>query len=164
MKRSLVLITATALVAGSALAGSAIARDRADRAPMSANQIADQYAARTARIKAYLRLTEEQAKNWPGFEIAMVEMGKRSADRQVAMQNEGKVQTDGRAQTDSKKQNGEVDIIEQMRRQAKYLGERSADRKAIADAAEPLYVSLDNGQKQRFSEVLVGLTRGTDRD
>lgn len=164
MKRSLVLFTAAVLMAGSASTGTAIARERADRASMSANQIADQYAARTARIKADLRLSEEQTKNWPGFETAMVEMGKRSADRQLAMQNESKAQTDGRASIDSKKQGSEVNVIEQMRRQAKYLGERSADRKAIADAAEPLYVSLDTAQKQRFSEVLVGLTRGPDRD
>ena len=51
--------------------GSAGRRDRSDRAELSANQIIDQFAARTARIKADLRLTPEQAKNWPAVESAV---------------------------------------------------------------------------------------------
>lgn len=147
MRKALVLFTTAALVAGSALAGPALARDRMDRAELSANQITDQYAARTARIKADLRLTPEQAKNWPGFESAMNDLAKASADRQMAMQ------------TPSTQPKGPVDIIEQMRRQAKYMSERSVERKAIADAAEPLYVSLDDQQKRRFAAELLNLSR-----
>src|ERR1700681_3204129 len=110
MRKALVLFTTAALVAGSALAGPAVARDRLDRAELTANQITDQYAARTARIKADLRLTPEQAKNWPGFESAMNDIAKTNADRQMAMQ-----------QTTGTQPKGPVDIIEQMRRQAKYL-------------------------------------------
>jgi len=147
MRKALVLFTTAALVAGSALAGPALARDRMDPAELSANQITDQYAARTARIKADLRLTPEQAKNWPGFESAMNDLAKASADRQMAMQTPG---------TQPK---GPVDIIEQMRRQAKYMSERSVERKTIADAAEPLYVSLDDQQKRRFAAELLNLSR-----
>jgi len=147
MRKALVLFTTAALVAGSALAGPALARDRMDPAELSANQITDQYAARTARIKADLRLTPEQAKNWPGFESAMNDLAKASADRQMAMQTPG---------TQPK---GPVDIIEQMRRQAKYMSERSVERKTIADAAEPLYVSLDDQQKRRFAAELLNLNR-----
>jgi LTXXQ motif family protein len=147
MRKALVLFTTAALVAGSALAGSAVARDRLDRAEITANQITDQYAARTARIKADLRLTPEQAKNWPGFESALNDIGKTNADRQMAMQ------------ANDTQQKGPVDIIEQMRRQAKFLGERSVERKTLADAAQPLYASLDDQQKRRFAAELVNLTR-----
>lgn len=147
MRKALVLFTTAALVAGSALAGPALARDRMDRAELSANQITDQYAARTARIKADLRLTPEQAKNWPGFESALNDIAKANADRQMAMQTTG---------TQPK---GPVDIIEQMRRQAKYMSERAAERKTIADAAEPLYASLDDQQKRRFATELMSLSR-----
>jgi len=144
MKKALVLFTTAALAAGSALATPAVARDRPE---LTANQIIDQYAARTARIKADLRLTPEQAKNWPGFESAMKEIAKANADRVMAMQ------------TSTEPQKGPLDIIEQMRRQAKYLGERSVERKKLADAAQPLYASLDDQQKRRFAAELVNLTR-----
>ena len=121
-------------------------RDRSDRAELSANQIMDQFSARTARIKADLRLTTEQDKNWAGFETAMVEIGKRSADRQVA------------AQADRTPQQGPVDVIEQMRAEAKVLSERSVDEKTIADAAQPLFASLDDQQKRRFARELLRLS------
>ena len=121
-------------------------RDRSDRAELSANQIMDQFAARTARIKADLRLTPEQEKNWPGFETAMREIGKRSADRQVASQAD-------------RAQQGPVDVIEQMREEAKVLSERSVDEKTLADAAQPLYASLDDQQKRRFARELLRLSR-----
>jgi hypothetical protein len=77
----------------------------------------------------------------------MNDIAKANADRQMAMQTTG---------TQPK---GPVDIIEQMRRQAKYMSERSIERKAIADAAEPLYASLDDQQKRRFAAELINLSR-----
>ena len=121
-------------------------RDRSDRAELSANQIMDQFAARTARIKADLRLTPEQEKNWSGFETAMREIGKSNADRQVAIQA-------GRTP-----QQGPVDVIDQMRDEAKVLNERSVDEKTLADAAQPLYASLDDQQKRRFARELLRLS------
>ena len=111
--------------------GSAGRRDRWDRAELSANQINDQFAARAARIKADLRLTPEQAKNWPDVESAVKDIGKKNADLQIALRTE-------RAQL-----KGPFDVIQQMREEARFLGERSADQKTLADAAEPLYVSLN---------------------
>lgn len=131
---------------------STLARDRSDRTEITANQITNEFAARTARIKADLRLTPEQEKNWPGFESAMDDLGKRNADRQTAYQAE-------RAQ-----QKAPLDAIEQMREEAKFMSERAADRKALADAAQPLYASLDDRQKQRFVKQLYGIARWPDRD
>jgi hypothetical protein len=39
------------------------------------------------------------------------------------------------------------------------MSERSVERKTIADAAEPLYVSLDDQQKRRFAAELLNLSR-----
>lgn len=130
--------------------GSTFVRDRSDRAELTANQITNEFAARTARIKADLRLTPEQEKNWPGFESAMTDLGKRNADRQIALQTE-------RAQ-----QKAPLDAIEQMREEAKFMGERSADQKTLADAAQPLYAN--DQQRRRFAKQLFGIGRWPDRD
>ena len=136
--------------------GSSVHRDRtdrSDRADLSANQIADQFAARTARIKADLRLTPDQEKNWPGFESAVIDMGKRNADRQLAAQA-----------LHSPQQQAPIDVIEQMREEASLLKERAIDRKSLADAAQPLYVSLDDQQKRRFGDELLGLSHWADNE
>jgi hypothetical protein len=130
--------------------GSTYAHDRSERAELTANQITNDFAARTARIKADLRLTPEQEKNWSGFESAANDMGKRYADRQIAVQA-------GRAQ-----QKGPVDVIEQLRDEAQFLSERSVDRKTLADAAQPLYASLNDQQKRQFAKELLGLSRWPD--
>ena len=56
------------------------------------------------------------------------------------------------------------DIIEQMRNEAQFLNDRAVDQRGVADAAEPLYVSLDDKQKQLFIEEMVNLSheRGLD--
>jgi hypothetical protein len=151
MTKPLILLTAAALMAGSTLSVPAFARDR-EQAELSANQIADQISARTARIKADLRLTPAQEKNWPGFESAMSEIGKTRADRQVAMQAE-RIQ-----------QKGPMDAIEQMRKESKFLSERSVERKKLADSAQPLYASLDDQQKQRFADELLSMGHRPDVD
>jgi gas vesicle protein len=127
--------------------GSSYARERSDRAELTANQIANDFAARTARIKADLRLTPEQEKNWPGFETAMSDMGRRYGDRQTAMQ------------ADRTQQKAPADVIEQLRDEAEFLSDRSIDRKALADAAQPLYASLDDQQKRRFAKGLLDVSR-----
>jgi hypothetical protein len=152
MRKTFVVLATAALLGGTALSGSAVARDRADRVELSANQINDQFSARAARIKADLRLTPEQEKNWSGFASVMSDIGKTSADRQIALR------------TERTQQSPPIDIIEQMRRDSKFLGERSADQKTLADAAQPLFATLNDQQKRRFTEELRGLSRWTDID
>jgi hypothetical protein len=123
---------------------SAAGRDRWDR-DLSANQINDRFAARTARIKADLRLTPEQEKNWPAVDTAVKDIGKRNADLQAALQTERTQLKDP------------YDVILQMREEARFLAERSVDQKALADAAQPLYASLNDQQKRRFARELQGL-------
>jgi hypothetical protein len=151
------LIAAVVLFAASACANSALAQNRdrgtrADRGTLTASQIVAQEDARTARIKADLRLTAEQEKNWPGLETALRDVGKTRAERQVAL----------RADREQRKE--PVDIIEHLNRRAKILGDRSADVKKLADAAQPLYASLDEQQKKRFADELIRLSRGRDSD
>jgi hypothetical protein len=151
MRNSLSVVTAAVLMAGAALAGSAFAQDRQDRqdrlhhAELPANQASDQADARSARIRADLRLTPEQENNWAGFEGAMRDVSKKQADREVTHR------------ADRAQQKGPVDVIEQMRRGADFMTAHAVDQKQLADAAQPLFASLDDQQKRRFTEVLIRL-------
>jgi len=103
------------------------------------------------RIKSELNLTPEQEKNWSAFSSAMHYLGHNGADRlnlRVA-----------RAKRDPPD-----DIIEQMRNEAQFLVDRAADQRNVADAAEPLFVSLDDKQRQVFIDEMVRLSheRGLD--
>ena len=152
MKKSF-LVALAALIAAAMFTGSALARERGsrgDRGALTANQILALADARTARIKADLRLTPEQENNWPGLETALRDIGKERADRFVALRGE-------REQKDQKKESG--DVIEYLNGHAKFLGERSAQVKKLADAAQPLYASLDEQQKRRLANELVRLSR-----
>jgi hypothetical protein len=148
MKKSLFRLAAATLVVGAVLTGSAIAQDRSRNAEPAANQLADQSDARTARMRADLRLTPEQENNWAGFENAMRENSKKRADREIALRAD--------------RQKGPVDFIDQMRKGADSMSERSADQKKLADAAQPLFASLNDQQKRRFTEELVRIENERD--
>ncbi len=90
--------------------------------------------ARIAALHAGLKLTAEQEKNWPAVESALRELAKQRSERFAA-----------RASTDRPK-----DPIERLNLRADVMGQRAASLKKLADAAGPLYKSLDEGQKHRF--------------
>ncbi|MGB6395320.1 MAG: Spy/CpxP family protein refolding chaperone [Bradyrhizobium sp.] len=118
---------------------------------LTAEQIVTNSDANIDRIKAELNLTPEQEKNWPAFSSAMHYLGHNGADRlnlRIA-----------RAKRDPPD-----DVIEQMRNEAQFLNDRAIDQRSVADAAEPLYTSLDDKQKQMFIEEMVRLSheRGLD--
>jgi hypothetical protein len=118
---------------------------------LTAEQIVASSDANIERIKAELKLTPEQEKNWAGFSSAMHYLGHNGADRlnlRIA-----------RAQRDPPD-----DIIEQMRNEAQFLNDRAVDQRSVADAAEPLFASLDDKQKALFIEEMVRLSheRGLD--
>jgi LTXXQ motif family protein len=144
MQKFLILVATTAaLMAGGMLVAPAGAGERSDRGELSANQIIAQSDARMARLKADLRLTPEQEKNWSGFETALPDVGKKRADREIALRT---VRTE---------QKGSTDFIDNMRHDADSLSGRSDDEKKLADAAQPLYASLDARQKERFTRELI---------
>jgi hypothetical protein len=118
---------------------------------LSAEQIVANSDANIDRIKAELGLTPEQEKNWAGFNSAMHYLGHNGADRldlRIA-----------RAKRDPPD-----DIIEQMRNEAQFLNDRAQDQRNVADAAEPLFGSLDDKQKVIFIQEMVRLSheRGLD--
>jgi hypothetical protein len=118
---------------------------------LTAEQIVANSDAYIDRIKGELSLTPEQEKNWSAFNSAMHYLGHNGAERlnlRIA-----------RAKRDPPD-----DIVEQMRNEAQFLVDRAADQRAVADAAEPLYTSLDDKQKTIFIEEMVRLSheRGLD--
>jgi hypothetical protein len=142
MRKTLILVATAALLTGTAITGSVVARDRSDRTELTASQITDQAAARAAQMKADLRLTPEQEKNWSGFETAVLDMWQKQAEQQIAWRNAHAKQQDN------------VDLIDEMRKDADEQIDRSNARKKLADAAQPLYSSLDEQQKHRFAQAL----------
>jgi LTXXQ motif family protein len=118
---------------------------------LSAEQIVASSDANIERIKVELNLTPEQEKNWTGFNSAMHDLGHNGADRlnlRIA-----------RAKRDPPD-----DIIEQMRNEAQFLNDRAQDQRSVADAADPLFASLDDKQKVIFIQEMVRLSheRGLD--
>src|SRR4051812_5455682 len=118
---------------------------------LTAEQIVANSDAYIDRIKTELRLTPEQEKHWTAFNSAMHYLGHNGADRlnlRIA-----------RAQRDPPD-----DIIEQMRNEAQFLNDRAVDQRNVADAAEPLFASLDDRQKTIFIDQMVRLSheRGLD--
>jgi hypothetical protein len=118
---------------------------------LTAEQIVANSDANIERIKKELNLTPEQEKHWNAFNSAMHYLGNNGADRlklRIA-----------RAQRDPPD-----DIIEQMRNEAQFLNDRAVDQRNVADAADPLFLSLDDKQKQTFINEMVRLSheRGLD--
>jgi hypothetical protein len=118
---------------------------------LTAEQIVATSDANIERIKKELNLTPEQEKHWAGFNSAMHYLGHNGAERlnlRVA-----------RAKRDPPD-----DIIEQMRNEAQFLNDRAVDQRNVADAAEPLFASLNDKQKEFFIQEMVKLSheRGLD--
>ena len=118
---------------------------------LTAEQIVANSDADIDRIKTELNLTPDQERSWSAFNSAMHYLGHNGAERlnlRIA-----------RAQRDPPD-----DIVEQMRNEAQFLNDRAADQRAVADAAEPLFTSLDDKQKSIFIEEMVRLSheRGLD--
>jgi zinc resistance-associated protein len=90
--------------------------------------------ARIAAIHAGLTLTPEQEKNWPAVESALRDLAKERSEWFAA-----------RASADRPK-----GPIERLSLRAQVMTERGAALKKLADAAGPLYSSLDDAQKHRF--------------
>ena len=118
---------------------------------LTADQIVANSDSYIERIKSELNLTPDQEKHWFGFSSAMHYLGHNGAERlnlRIA-----------RAKRDPPD-----DIVEQMRNEAQFLIDRAADQRNVADAAEPLYSSLDDKQKEVFVQEMVRLSheRGLD--
>ncbi len=121
--------------------------------------------ARIAAVKAGLHLTPEQEKNWPPVEAAVRDFAKMRLDRANARASEWearRAERENRASNDSK---GDIkgdksqdrassgrgyDPVARLREHADNMAANAAGLKRIAEAADPLYKSLDDSQKRRL--------------
>ena len=95
--------------------------------------------ARIAAVHAGLKLTADQEKLWPPVEAAVRDLVKIRLDRANARM---KARED-----DAQKQE---DPVARLRQRADNMSATAAALKKIADAADPLYKTLDDGQKRRL--------------
>jgi hypothetical protein len=99
--------------------------------------------ARIAAVHAGLKLTADQEKLWPPVETAVRDFAKLRIDRANAMM---KARED--AAKDAQKPD---DPVARLRARADSMATTAAALKKIADAADPLYKTLDDGQKRRLA-------------
>src|SRR6267154_2291322 len=97
--------------------------------------------ARIAAVKTGLKLTPEQEKLWPPVEAAVRDLAKLRIDRANARMN---------AERDSDQQKPD-DPVARLRERAENMTVTAAAMKKLADAADPLYKTLDDGQKRRLT-------------
>src|ERR1700742_3439853 len=98
--------------------------------------------ARIAAVHAGLKLTPDQEKLWPPLESAVRDFAKLRMGRANARMN---AKSDEKSE-DAQKQD---DPVARLRERADNMSASGAALKKIADAADPLYKTLDEGQKRR---------------
>lgn len=145
-----VLFTAAALaLAVPALSLSAFAEPpMGNHHEMSAEDHAAFLDAKIAALKAGLKLTPAQEKNWPAVETTLRDIGKARSARFAEAKEKFKKMQEHRS------------VIEGLQFRSKALAARSAEAEKLADTAKPLYESLDDSQKRRFSLLLHTIARG----
>ena len=98
--------------------------------------------ARIAAVHAGLKLTADQEKLWPPVEAAVKEFAKLRIDRANARMNPPK---------DDSSQQKPDDPVARLRDRAENMAATAGAMKKIAEAADPLYKTLDDGQKRRLA-------------
>jgi LTXXQ motif family protein len=94
--------------------------------------------ARIAALKAGLELTADQAKSWPAFEQALRDMAQLRAQRRQAREAASQQpQTPGSP-------------FDRLSQRADNMSKFGAALKRVADTGAPLYMSLNDAQKDRF--------------
>lgn len=167
MRKAVIAAIAVVVVAGgSAMAYSAYARHdgwgpgRAHASRMNPDDRAAYADARIAALKAGLRLSAEQEKLWPPVEATLKDLAAKRLQRQEerrAAWRERREQREHARRDDKSREERRAEReqrsnpVERLRKGADRMSERGADLKRLADATEPLYNALDDGQKRRFN-------------
>ncbi|MDB5551664.1 MAG: hypothetical protein JWL86_1648, partial [Rhizobium sp.] len=99
--------------------------------------------ARIAAVKAGLKLNADQEKLWPPVETAVRDFAKLRIDRANARMNAPRDDSNDAQKPD--------DPVARLRDRADTMATTAAAMKKIADAADPLYKTLDDGQKRRLA-------------
>ena len=140
---------------------------RAERSASTISQSTDRAKARIAILKADLRLSADQAQHWAGLESALNDIAAKRAKRWAASNDlqTGRASSnvpvapdtsitedEQRRDTDSERdaRNARLDDIGEMRRDADAYTVQAAELRQIADAAQPLYDTLDDHQRHRL--------------
>lgn len=97
---------------------------------------------RIALIKTNLRIADHQEDEWTKFEYALKELSRERAFRKATLMVE------------NDKRTSPLSPAELLTRQAEALKQRARDMQALAQAAEPLYVRLDDDQRKRADELV----------
>jgi Ni/Co efflux regulator RcnB len=140
MKRILVAALATTFVATSAFAIAAEDNQQSSRAERMQHWTADRETmldAKLAGMKAGLGLTADQEKLWGPFEAAVKDADKSRLDAMGEMMR-------------MRSQGERMSPIDHLEAMADHLSQGATNVKKIADAAKPLYDSLDESQKHKF--------------
>jgi hypothetical protein len=116
------------------------------RQQMSPEERAAAIDKRLERVKSNLKLTSEQAALWPPVEAALRQFANEAQEARQEM----RAQREAR----SKDKDQEVDPIAMLRERADRMAERADVMKKLADAADPLYKILDDGQKQQLQRLM----------
>jgi len=101
--------------------------------------------ARIAAVHAGLKLTPDQEKLWPPLEAAVRDFAKMRMDRANARMN-----ARSNDKSDDKDAQNQDDPVARLRDRADNMAASAGALKKIADAADPLYKTLDEGQKRRL--------------
>jgi hypothetical protein len=104
--------------------------------------------ARIAAVHAGLKLNADQEKLWPPVEAAVRDFAKLRIDRANARMN-----------ANAQDQQKADDPVARLRDRADNMAVTATALKKIADAADPLYKALDDGQKRRLA-ILTHMDRG----
>ncbi len=143
MKKLLVVTFAAAALTGSALVIGA-ADAASDNPPSATGEMRNfMLDAHLAGMKAALRLTPDQEGKWVAFESTVRDLAKSYAEERRAMREEMRDEV--------------PNPIERMTILSERLAKGSAGLKTLAEAAKPLYDSLDDTQKRHFGPLLMAL-------
>jgi hypothetical protein len=173
MKKVILAGIAALAIAGSTMVYAQHRPWSHDHARMSPEDRAAFADARIAAVHAGLKLTPDQEKLWPAVETAVRDFAKLRIDRANARMKASQDDSKDAQKQDSRNL---ADPVARLRERADTMATTAAALKKIADAADPLYKTLDEGQKRRLTILTHmehrggegwrqrGMDRGGDRD
>jgi hypothetical protein len=119
--------------------------------------------AKLAGLKAGLKLTSDQDKLWPPFETAVRDAAKLHMDHMKSMMEhmqKMREMMEGMQKSEEKKSEGmnettapgqTMSPVDRLEAMGQRMSEHGAAITKVADAAKPLYASLDDSQKRLFA-------------
>ncbi len=151
MKKTLIVSSIVLATLGGAFASAQApgqGMGRQDGHPMFEMSREDRQAMLDGRIagaKAMLKLNAEQEKLWGPVETSLREVGAQRMAMREQRREENKTGRDNASKADP---------VVRMKEQATRMQQHAAAMGKLADASAPLYASLDEAQKRRFSMLL----------